>query len=452
MLRQLLAISCLLFAMNIQAQNADIRIGQLINESNWFELKQELENISGDSISPFIRQLAAAMTHHYFNRPDSACIAFSDLINEYQQELGDQTVNMLVMLSMDMARACNYTDAAGLMQTLADQLSGIGIDSTQLAPYRIQARQYLALASCSPVCQAIHGAGEYHFPMIIEDNGGQHSIEMNGSINGIDGRLLFDTGAGGNMITPDLAKKYGLRFLCTDITVGGYGGLKQGTYAVADTLRIGEMAWINVPFAVVDIRTGHEEADKLAEDFELPPVVGLPVMLSMKEIQLDFAHGEFIVPARPDPNPLPASNMLRTETEGLLVKSSDKAGQPLYLHFDTGTYFSVMQPSWYARHQKEVDATGMADSLRMAGVGGVSITRAYRLPELELRIGNGTVTLESVDVNTGVDLHTGQVKTSGISSGDEDGVLGLNALEEFSKVIINFKDMYLEAIPYPKDH
>ena len=50
-----------------------------------------------------------------------------------------------------------------------------------------------------------------------------------------------------------------------------------------------------------------------------------------------------------------------------------------------------------------------SDSLRQAGIGGVSITRSYILPQKKFRIGSGTAVLDSVGVNTGIDLHTGQL-------------------------------------------
>lgn len=53
MLKKLLLVSCLFVSINIQAQNADVRIGQLINESNWFELEHELKATPANSISPF---------------------------------------------------------------------------------------------------------------------------------------------------------------------------------------------------------------------------------------------------------------------------------------------------------------------------------------------------------------------------------------------------------------
>lgn len=448
MLKKLCTIFCLLVSLSIQAQNADVRVGQLINGSNWFELEQTLKTTPADSISPFLRQLATAMTHHYFNRPDSACVVLYDLLSNHQQELGDYTINMVLLYSANLARTGHYNDAADLLENLYSQLAAMGIDSTQIASYRNQVQQYRALAASGPFYRPLHKSGEYHIPMVIGDKEGQHSIEMDGSINGKGGRFLFDTGAGENLITPKLAKEYGLRSLETDITVAGVGGLKGGGYAIADTLRIGGMTWLNVPFAVIDTHTGHEEADKFNEKFQLPPVIGLPVMLCMQEIQLDFAHRELVIPAIPTPNPLGKSNLMRTETEGLQLKTADETGQPLYFHFDTGFYYTNMEPIWYNRHRQEVDATGVPDSLRVAGIGGVSITRTYKLPQMKFQIGNGTVTIDSIKVNTGIDLYTGEMRSSDFSKGTEDGALGLNALEKFSKVIINLKDMYMEAIPY----
>lgn len=341
--RKICTIFCLLVSLSMQAQNADIRIGQLVNESNWFELEQALKETPAGSVSPFLRQLAASMTHHYFNRPDSACAVLYDLLSNHQQELGDYTMNMVLLYSVNLARTGHYNDAADLLQNLYNQLAAMGMDSIQIAPYRSQAQQYLALSACGSFYRPLHKPGEYHIPMVIENKGGQHSIEMDGSINGKEGRFLFDTGAGGNLITPKLAKEYGLRFLDTDITVAGIGGLKQGEYAIADTLRIGGMTWVNVPFAVIDTHTGHEEADKFNEKYQLPPVIGLPVMLCMQEIQLDFARRELVIPAIPTPNPLGRSNLIRTDTEGLQLKTADESGYPVYLHFDTGSYYTWSQ-------------------------------------------------------------------------------------------------------------
>lgn len=248
MMRKILVLSCLFASLNVQAQHADARISQLMNESRWFDLAQELNTTPADSVTPWVRQMGVAMTHYFFNRPDSACMVLTDLLGKHQQELGDHTLNMVVLLAVNLGRTEQYADAAGLIRNFCDQLGALGMDSTLTAPYRMLASQYGILASCGPVCQPLHKAGEYRFPMVTEHETDQHFIEMDGSINGQAGRMVLDTGAGSNMVTPEQAEKYGLRRLGMDVTVGGIGGMKQGYYAMADTLRIGGMTWINVPF------------------------------------------------------------------------------------------------------------------------------------------------------------------------------------------------------------
>lgn len=206
MLKKLLLASYLFVSINIQAQTADVRVGQLVNESNWFGLEQTLKTTPANSISPFLRQLATAMTHHYFNRPDSACTVLADLLSNHQQELGDYTMNMVILYSVNLARIGHYNDAADLLQNLYDQLTAMGTDSTLTEPYKAQAQQYRALAACDPLYKPLHELNEYRIPMVINDNDGQHSIEMEGSINGKEGRFLFDTGAGENLITPKLER------------------------------------------------------------------------------------------------------------------------------------------------------------------------------------------------------------------------------------------------------
>lgn len=53
MFKKLLIASCLFVSINVQAQNTDVRIGKLINESNWFELEHELKTTPANSMSPF---------------------------------------------------------------------------------------------------------------------------------------------------------------------------------------------------------------------------------------------------------------------------------------------------------------------------------------------------------------------------------------------------------------
>lgn len=282
--------------------------------------------------------MAVAITHHFFNRPDSACSVLGDLLNNHQEELGDNTLSMATLMGMNLARANHYAEAADVMQGIYDQLKA-GADRG----YRMCALQYRAFADNAPTCKPLHRANTYFVPMGVHNamhmgkdkTAKGHFITMDGRINGKESTLVFDTGAGTNIISSNQARDYGLRLL--DATVSMFGvGTQQGRYAIADTLRIGDMAWSNVPFLIIDIQTGRADADSVGA--LLPPVIGLPVMHRMQEIQLDFEHRQFIIPAAPSPCLPNGSNLLRTELERLRLTTTNEHGTPLYFHLDTGGY------------------------------------------------------------------------------------------------------------------
>lgn len=421
-MKKLLLAICLATVQTVSAQTADTRIGTLINESNWFELKRTMEVTPRDSVSPLLYRMGTAMTAHYFNRPDSACVAIGTVLNEHQEEIGGQnSVNMAALMATNLTRCGRYEEAADL--------------------YTMYARE-------SPLCRPLHPAGEYHLPFTFNDDMHQgykkqgHFLMLDARINDTSEPVVFDTGAGMNIISSNQAEACGLRL--TDITIDMQGiGTQQGRIALADTLRIGPMAWQNVPFLIVDTRTGDAEADSAGG--LLQPVIGLPIMLSMKEVQFDFEHRELVIPATPTPNPLNSSNLLRTDSEGLRVESRDDEGHPMYMHLDTGSYGSDLTARWYATHRAQVEAQGQPDSLRMAGIGGVSRQKTYRIPHLTYRIGQGEATIEDVHVSTGLDLRTGQPVGEMFGVGDIDGIIGLGLLEHFRRVTLNLEEMYIDA-------
>lgn len=448
-MKKLLLALCLATVQTVSAQTADQHIGTLINESNWFELKRTMDETPRDSVSPLLYWMGTAMTAHYFNRPDSACVAIGTVLNEHQEEIGGQnSVNMAALMATNLTRCGRYEEAAALMQSLAQQLQAQGVDTATTASVLKAADLYTMYARESPLCRPLHPAGEYRLPFSFNADMHQgykkqgHFLMLDARINGRSEPVVFDTGAGMNIISSSQAEACGLRQ--TEITIDMQGiGTQQGRIALADTLRIGPMVWQNVPFLIVDTRTGDAEADSVGG--MLQPVVGLPIMLSMKEVQFDFEHRELVIPATPTPNPLNGSNLLRTDSEGLRVESRDDEGHPMYMHLDTGSYGSDLTARWYAAHRTQVEVQGQPDSLRMAGIGGVSKQKTYRMPRITYRIGQGQATLDNVHVSTGLDLRTGQSVGNLFGISDIDGIIGLGLLERFRRVTLNLEEMYINA-------
>ena len=251
-MKAIFVLLSLFVALNVQAQNVDARIGALMGESRWFDLSHELNVTPTDSVNPLLHKMALAMTYHYFNQADSACIVLSDLLNNHQEELGENTLNMAVLLGMNLARTNHYTEAADLMQDLCTQLKAQGADSTQTIGLFTLVKQYRAFADNAPICLPLYKPGTYHIPMKthnamhIAKNGTEkgHFITMEGSINGQESPLVFDTGAGVNIISSAQANNYGLRLLDVSIPMMGVG-MQQGRYAIADTLHIGTTVHLN---------------------------------------------------------------------------------------------------------------------------------------------------------------------------------------------------------------
>ena len=178
-----------------QAQNADGRIGTCMNEGRWFDLAHELNVTPADSVNPILYKMA---------------------------------LSMAVLMGMNLARTDRYAEAADLMQSLCGQLEAMGADSTQTAGLSIMARQYRVFAENGPVCRPLHPAGTYRVPMKIDnamhtvrDKASEgHFIAMDGRINGRESPLVFDTGAGVNIISSRQAYESGLRLLDAVIPMG----------------------------------------------------------------------------------------------------------------------------------------------------------------------------------------------------------------------------------------
>ena len=69
------------------AQSANDKIGEMMNNGQWFELREYLQT-ENDSVSPFIEKFANAMLAHFFNQPELAVENSQALIKDFSEDLG----------------------------------------------------------------------------------------------------------------------------------------------------------------------------------------------------------------------------------------------------------------------------------------------------------------------------------------------------------------------------
>ena len=122
MKRLLTIITTLLLSSSvIFAQEADMKVGELLNTSNWFELERVYPAVAADVQTPMLKQMAEALLASNFNRPVELREKLQKLIAEHQAELGFENVcNMTVMGAMVEGYEGNYAVAADMVKAIAD--------------------------------------------------------------------------------------------------------------------------------------------------------------------------------------------------------------------------------------------------------------------------------------------------------------------------------------------
>ena len=112
-----------IFALNAVAQGADQRIGELINEGNWFALAEEYPQLKDSMQVEFLKPMAESLLAKYFNQPDKAIDAMNNLLSNYQEDIGASSALNFALLRLQMiGEQGKYTEAADGLNAIAEQL------------------------------------------------------------------------------------------------------------------------------------------------------------------------------------------------------------------------------------------------------------------------------------------------------------------------------------------
>ena len=128
------SIACCI-SLAIHAQNADMRISELVSTSNWFTLEEEYPQLKDTVQFDFVRLMAEAMIAQNFNREKEATDMFQTLINSHQQQIGSGAALYLAEMILRNYEHCGmYGLAAEKADNLIEQIktSGAPIDYTNL--------------------------------------------------------------------------------------------------------------------------------------------------------------------------------------------------------------------------------------------------------------------------------------------------------------------------------
>ena len=432
--------------LNITAQSIDERIGNAMNESDWFTLDSVYKTTPKDSINPFLEVYARCLLGNRLNRTDVSIPAFQELLNTYSLDINN-LISSTYMFGMDLSREGKNAEAASMIKAITSQTKQY-LDSMTISGLTATANRYAALSAYEPYQIAFPDTAKATVPFTIVPVGpadkGSVLIHLTQSyINGQEADITFDTGAGSNMISPEMAEKYNLVPLdSTIITVVGVNR-RDGYIAMARELKIGNITIHDVPFTVISLSSGNNEADQYIDCFNI--VVGSELMLQLKDLTIDFSKRQITVPATAPTRTECSPNLCFSSTMNLLTKGS-VLNTDLLMCIDSGdASFGSLDKSFYEKNTAYIESHGTLDSNREAGIGGVFITECYKVPDMPVKIDGLDVYPAELIVKLG----------TGTMLGGYDCNIGVKTLMLYDKVRFNLVDFTLTTeLPssFPQGH
>lgn len=425
-------VAALFFCGISHAQTIDERIGDAMNNELWHELK-ELYDAQGKEIqTPFLKPLSEYFIAHFFNRPDTALHYGNILLDKYQTELGGSVGSVMYFMADDAART-GYPEYAGQILHAYNEacrqagLSDMGFEELE--------QQYNALARCGGFKVEKPGK-DVKIPLIYHTGNRKDpvSISVNAEINGKKASFNYDTGAGVNVMSHKLANELGINLLdSAGIKVKGVTTMTS-RFAIADSIKLGDIVYRNIPFQIIDFSTGNTEADAKMRETGLQCVLGSQTMMPLGEIWFDFESSCLVVPAEPSSKPDYAPNMYRDAANAFVVNVYDYASDSnIEAVLDTGASYGGHTFKYYEKNRSLFEGIVPTDTIRYAGAGGVGYSKVcYK--DMKYNIGGQTLRSDSTTVSM----------EGSIQGEAHDMLLGLPEMTKFDRMIINFTDMWVK--------
>lgn len=419
----------------IHAQQSDEKIGNLINQTKWFELQREYA-IRKDSLSPFIHDFAGSLLSYFFNDPD-APDKLTDMMNKHGQILDyNSQLSYGYFIHTSYARMGQYGTAAAVLSDIMRQLEGHLDEKTQ-SEYIDMLKSYQALANEGEILQVQRPDKDIVIPITVDSVGkyGHKAIHLNGCINGNTQQFQLDTGAGHSVVSPEMAKKCKMRIIRDSIRVSGLK-VGYGQLAIADTFSMGEVTLHKVPFLVLNMKTNNAAADSVMTS--LRSLVGADLLAKLEEVEINFDSLQIKIPQRVTPNPFKHSN-LRFNNEYLWTIEATSGTENLSMHLDCGAAGSSLTGKYFKNHKETIQQTGKQDTIRVAGFGGVMRKDIYKLPNFCISVGPVEGCIPEIYTYTDSDLPS--------FIANEDGWFGMDLFYSYGSITINLKDMYVKTTP-----
>lgn len=422
--------------LTVSAQEADTKIGELINKSDWFALEEAYSQSKDSMQAKFLKLLAEVMIGYNFNRPESALQKIGELLSDHQSEIGfDNACNLVILASVIDKQCGNYAEAADRIKNVSDQLKSAGVDM-DFSPYEKLYAEYDELRDY-PACHVLRPDKDIEVPVAIKPVtflkpvDGKKSrgfyIDIPVTIHDKVYPFIFDTGAASTYMSERFAREAGVKIMKDSLLINqGLMGEGYGMQGYLDSLQVGEIVFRNILVTI-----GKPQA--IDSIVAIDAVLGMDFMKRIEEIQICVKENKIIFPARPTPLPQTGRNLLLMEGNKPVLKAYSNNDRLLFF-FDTGNNKTDLFYSYYEKYKSEIGRVARTDTLTTGGFGFVRTERMLRLPSVSFKIGEAYAEMKDIYVHPVADN----------SQTQEDGNLGMDLIKLFDKTTINLRDMFVE--------
>lgn len=381
-------------------------------------------------MSPFMRDFSKVMLSHFFHRPQQAIDDTKRLLKLHENEVGDiLLLPLMQLLAKNYSALGNNSEAKNVMDKLIWLFEKQSSEEL-LASLRPSRDVYEALSHYD-LYRLEDAHSTYNVPFELREVGdsAQALMFVKGRIGGKKADFVFDTGAAYNVITPELAKAYGLKMLDASQEATGMKTI-NGNIAVAERLQIGGIVMHDVPFIVLDITQRSKRAARAMQPLQL--IIGLPFMQQFGSYDLDFVQNELTFHSDKTAGAGIRPNLCMTAGD-VMQADVEADGHHYAMNLDTGATESWMGNDYYNDHKALVSRLGKWEIKAGAGYGGVGYNSLFRLPEVQLSIGGQPFGLKKIAVMT--------LSTEKGSIGAENSRLGIDFYRMWKRVTVDNTNM-----------
>lgn len=246
--------------LQVSAQQADMRVGELLNGSDWFALEEEYPELKDSVQTPLLKLMAEVMIDNNFNRPDEALRKIGQLLYGHQQDMGfGNMCNMIATASVIEGQQGNYAAAADNLKNFTEQLRSQNVNM-DLSYYDELANKYDEIRDY-PSPAIWRADRDIEIPVSIEpvellkpiEGKKSRGLKINipATIHGRPYKFIFDTGAARTYMSEKFAKEDGVKIIKDSVLINeGAMGADYGMKGFLNSMQVGDIVFKNVMITI----------------------------------------------------------------------------------------------------------------------------------------------------------------------------------------------------------